>query len=252
MKRYCMVIVSMVLLFTFSHISPVFAAKNPKTILEYHHDVTGDGQPEKITVYGTPLKDNKDYYYEVWAEVEGKGISKIQINYEGGFEPKLEFADLNHDGVDDILFSSATGGSGGIYNYALHTVKDGKIYEIPLPEPLSIESSFQNNFKAIMTIPGMKNPIHLDLSSRKEDYIKLGLYQKNGMLNEPNELMIDPIAYFKIVKIKGKEGYGLKSYRQVSGAVHADVIGIVEVRSYYENGKWNMIDVQWKPTKITR
>ncbi|MBS4219345.1 hypothetical protein KHA96_13545 [Bacillus sp. FJAT-49711] len=241
-------LVAVALLFPFLTISPVFAAKKPKTILEYHHDVTGDGIPEKITVYGIPFKDNKDYYQEVWAEINVKGNPKVTINYEGGFEPKLEFADLNHDGVDDILYSSATGGSGGLYNYALHTVKDGKLYELPLPEPIDIESSFENNFQAIMKIQGIHNPIHLDLSSRKADYIRLGLYQKNGVLNEPTELMIDPIALFKIVKIKGKEGYGLKSYRQVSGAYHADGIGTVEVLSYFEDGKWNTIDVQWKPS----
>ncbi|MBS4200385.1 hypothetical protein KHA93_12155 [Bacillus sp. FJAT-49732] len=236
----------MSLLLTFSYISPVFAAKKLKTILEYRHDVTGDGIPEKITVYGIPLKDNKDYYQEVWAEVEGKGIRKIKINCEGGFEPKLEFADLNHDGVDDILYSSAKGGSGGLYNFTLHTVKGGTLSEIPLPEPLPIESSFQNNFKAVMTIPGIQNPIQLDLSDRKADYIRLGLYQNNGMLNEPAELIIDPIAFFKIVKIKGKEEYGIKSYRQVSGAYHADGIGTVEVLFYYKNGQWITVDVQWK------
>ncbi|MCR2822377.1 hypothetical protein [Lederbergia panacisoli] len=249
MKKYVMMLVAVALLFTLPNISPVSAAKNPKTILEYYHDVTGDGTPEKVTVYGISFKDNKDYYQEVLAEIDVKGNRKITINYEGGFEPKLEFADLNHDGVDDILYSSATGGSGGLYNYALHTVKDGKLFELPLPEPLEIESSFQNNFRAVMTIPGIKNPIHLDLTSRKADYIRLGLYQKNGTLNEPAELMIDPIAIFKIVKINGKDGYGLKSYRQVSGAYHADGIGTVEVLSYYENGRWNTIDVQWKASR---
>ncbi|MCJ8007618.1 hypothetical protein ACFFF5_15720 [Lederbergia wuyishanensis] len=246
MKRYSLMIVAMALLFSFSHISPVFAAKKPKTILEYHHDVTGDGIPEKITVYGNPLKDNKDYYQEVCAEIEGKGIRKIQILYEGGFEPKLEFVDLNHDGADDILYSSATGGSGGLYNFALHTIKEGTLRELPLPEPLPVESSFQNNFKAFMTVPGIPNPIQLNLSNRSEDYIRLGLYQKKGMLNEPAELMIDPIAFFQIVKIKGKAGYGLKSYRQVSGAYHADGIGTIEVLSYFENGEWSTMKVEWK------
>jgi len=69
------------------------------------------------------------------------------------------------------------------------------------------------------------------------------------MLNEPAELMIDPIAFFQIVKINGKAGYGLKSYRQVSGAYHADGIGTIEVLSYFENGDWSTIKVEWKPSK---
>ena len=73
------------------------------------------------------------------------------------------------------------------------------------------------------------------------------MYEKNGKLNEPTELMIDPIALFEIIKIN--EGYGLKSYRQVSGAYHADGIGTIETKWYFENGQWTPIDVQWKPSR---
>lgn len=222
----------------------VLADTSAHTILEYRHDVTGDGKPEKITLFGIRFANNAAYYKKIWAEIAIQKGKHIKINYEGGYEPKLEFADLNHDGVDDILYSSATGGSGGLYNYALHTVKNAKRLEIPLPEGLQIEGSFQKNFKAVLQIPGIKKPIRLDLRSRKADYLRLGLYQKNGLLNEPTELMIDPIAFFDVVKMD--KGYGLKSYRQVSGAYHADRLGTVETLWYYENGTWNPVDVQWK------
>ncbi|MBS4204969.1 hypothetical protein [Lederbergia citrea] len=224
----------------------VLGAGTAETLLEYHNDVTGDGKPEKITLFGIPFESNTAFYKDVWVVIEMKGGKAIRINYEGGYEPKLDFADLNHDGVDDILYSSATGGSGGLYNYALHTVKNSKLLEIPLPTPLQIEGVFQNGFKAVIDIPGINKPITLDLSGRKADYLRLGLYQKNGILNEPTELMIDPIAFFEIVKMKNNKGFGLKGYRQISGAYHADGLGTVEVLWYYQNGKWNPVNVQWK------
>lgn len=214
-----------------------------ETLLEYEHDVTGDGQAEKITLYGIPIEENEAFYKEIWAIITLNDGKEIRVDYEGGYEPKLDFVDLNHDGIDDILYSSATGGSGGIYNFALHTVKQGKLEEIPLPIPLQVESAFKDGFKAIMVIPGIKKPIKIDLSDRKEQYISSGLYQKNGKLNEPTELMLDPIALFEIIEIG--EQYGLKSVRQVSGAYHADGIGRIEVKWLYENGKWNPIEVQW-------
>lgn len=226
----------------------VFATESVQTLLEYRHDVTGDGKPEKITVYGIPFETGSGFLREIWAIIELNNGETLRIDYEGGYEPKLEFADLNHDNVDDILFSSPTGGSGGLYNYALHTVKDNKLEEIPLPSPLPIESSFQDNFKASIKIPGIEETIILDVSDRKEEYIRLGLYQKNGLLNEPMELMLDPIAMFEVIEIEGKEGYGLKSFRQVSGAYHADQLGRVEAEWYYENGEWNPIHVEWVPT----
>lgn len=243
-KRLMTAIMATLLIFSLNH--AVFAQEKTNALLEYDHDVTGDGVPNKITLYGVLFEPDSIYYQKVWAEIELRDGKKVRIDYEGGYEPKLEFADLNHDGVDDILYSSGTGGSGGLYNYALHSLKDGQLREIPLPEPLQIEGAFQNDFKAVINIPGIKEPIVLDLSNRKEDYISLGLFQKNGMLNEPTELMIDPIAMFKIVKVDNKKGYGLKSYRQISGAYHADGLGTVETTWYYEDGKWNPIKVEWK------
>ncbi|MCJ7840166.1 hypothetical protein MUB24_04415 [Lederbergia sp. NSJ-179] len=245
-KQFALIFLTFVVCFSFS--IPSIAAEKGKAILEYKHDVTGDGKPDEIMVYGIPFKGGSPYYQKVWAEIITSEGQKLKIDYEGGYEPKLDFADLNHDGVKDILYSSATGGSGGIYNYALHTAKGGKVKEIPLPTPLAIQGYFDQDFVAVIKIPGMKNAITLDLWSRRKDYISTGLYQKNGQLNEPTELMIDPIAFFEVIKIKDKEGFGLKGYRQISGAYHADQLGVVETEWYFENGEWHPVHIEWKAT----
>ncbi|HEY4554646.1 MAG TPA: hypothetical protein VIG80_15740 [Bacillaceae bacterium] len=221
------------------------SASAQEALLEYRHDVTGDGKPEKIIVYGIPFDDNAAFYKEIWAEIELPDARPLRIDYEGGYEPTLEFADLNHDGVDDILYSSATGGSGGLYNSALHTAINAEIQEIPLPESFPIEGAFQNEFKASLKIPGIRKPIILDLSDRKADYIASGVYMKNGQLNEPRELMVDPIAFFKIEKVRGKAG--LRSFQQISGAYHADRLGTVEALWVYKKGVWVPKKVTWKP-----
>ncbi|WP_064468652.1 hypothetical protein [Lederbergia galactosidilytica] len=246
-KQLVCVLVMFIGLFTFSFTTS--AAEQSKAILEYKYDVTGDGKLDEIMVYGLPFKGDSPYYEKVWAEITTSEGKKLKIDYEGGYEPKLDFADLNHDGVKDILYSSATGGSGGLYNYALHTAKGGEIKEIPLPTPLAIQGQFDQDFVAVIEIPGLEKPIILDLWNRRKDYISIGLYQKNGQLNEPTELMIDPIAFFEVIKIEGKDGYGLKGYRQISGAYHADQLGIVETEWYYENGEWQPVHIEWKGTE---
>lgn len=218
------------------------AAGKASAILEYKHDVTGDGQLENLIVYGVPIKENKNFYQEVWVEIEQSNGKKLRIDYERGFEPKLDFKDLNHDGIDDILFSSAVGGSGGLNHYALHTVANGNVQEIELPS-LQIDGFFEEDFEAVIKIEGLKKPILLDLWKRKKDYLTLGLYQENGMLNEPTELMIDPVAVYDIIPVKN--GYGLKSYRQIRGAYHEDRLGIVETQWYYTKGKWTPVEIKW-------
>ena len=58
--------------------------------------------------------------------------------------------------------------------------------------------------------------------------------------------MIDPIAFFEPVEISDRNGYGLKSFKQISGAYHADQLGVVETLWYYEDGKWIALQVDWK------
>ncbi|WP_307256038.1 hypothetical protein [Oikeobacillus pervagus] len=217
---------------------------NVETIATYEEDVTGDGQKEIIELKGKRFEPDSHFYKHVWAEIDGIPPKKVIIEYEGGFEPEIQFVDLNHDGVKDLFYSSATGGSGGFYNYALHTLKDQKLKDIGLPDSLAIESSFEPNFKGKIQIPGMASPIIVDLQDRKQDYLRLGIYLPNGKLNEPTELMVLPIALMKPVKMN--EGNGLEAYQQVSGAYHADGIGTVISKWSYEQGKWQLKETKWE------
>ncbi|QQZ11245.1 hypothetical protein [Heyndrickxia vini] len=222
------------------------AKTNEKIIHEYKVDVTGDRKPDKIILKGIQVDVSSMYMKKIWTEITSSNNKKFRIEYEPGYKPKIEFADLNHDNVLDLLESSGTGGSGGIYNYRLTTLKDSKMIDIPMPPPLNVQGHFENYYKAHLTIPNINFTKNFNLSGRKKDYIRLGLFQENGMLNEPTELMIDPVAMYKIVKVKEKEGFGLISYRRVSGAYHADALGTIISVWYFENGKWKLIQTKWK------
>ncbi|RLQ96148.1 hypothetical protein D9X91_07610 [Falsibacillus albus] len=218
----------------------------PKIIETYEEDVTGSGEKTTIILKGIPFDNESSYLKTIWADVQLSKNSTTRIDYDPGYDPKIEFIDLNHDGVKDLLESSATGGSGGFHSYRLITLKDGKEKVIPMPPSLQIQGQFEDRYQASIYIPETNQRYKVDLSERKEDYDRLGIY-KNGTLNEPYELMISPTSYFKPVKIKGKPGYGLVGYQQVSGAYHADGIGIAESYWYYENGKWQLLHVKWIP-----
>ncbi|MFE7150356.1 hypothetical protein [Heyndrickxia sporothermodurans] len=222
------------------------ANTNEKILQEYKIDVTGDRKPDKIILKGIQVDASSMYMEKIWAEITSSNNKKFRIDYEPGYKPKIEFADLNHDNVLDLLESSGTGGSGGVYNYRLTTLKDNKAIDIPMPPALNVQGHFEDQFKASLTIPEISFTKKFKLSNRKKDYIRLGLFQKNGTLNEPTELMIDPVDVYRIIKVKGEKGFGLKSYRRVSGAYHADALGTLISVWYYENGKWNQIQTKWK------
>lgn len=215
------------------------------TLHTYHEDVTGDGRPDKIILYATPYEDRSQYFKHIWADILTSHQKKIRLSFAAGYKPEIRFEDLNHDGVKDILESSNTGGSGGIYSYNLSTLKDHKPRSLPLPPQLTIEGRFIKGFNASVDIPNMPKSVMLNLKNRKADYIRLGIYQENGILNEQTELMIDPVSILKPVLIPGKKGYGLRAYRQVSGAYHADRLGVVKATWYWEKGKWNLLNTKW-------
>jgi len=216
------------------------------TIHQYDEDVTGDGKKDLIVLEGIPFETGSLYMKKIWAQITVSEGKKFRIPYEPGYEPEMQFADLNHDGVKDMLGSSNSGGSGGIIQYRLDTLKGGILKNLPMPTGLKLTGKFENALSASLKIENTNETYLIDLRKRKKDYIRLGIYQKDGTLNEPLELMIDPVAVFKQVKIKGKKGYGLTGYQQVSGAYHADKLGNVISTWYLKNGKWELVKAKWQ------
>jgi hypothetical protein len=224
---------------------------NQLTIKSYSRDVTGDGKKDKIELKAIPYSPDALFLKEVWAEITTSNGSEMRIDYEGGYDPQIKYVDLNHDGVKDMLFSSATGGSGGLYSMALHTLADNKLLDLGLPEGITIQAQFQDNYKSTITFNDTSQSYTVDLSDRKEDYERLGLYT-DGKLNEPMELIVSPTAFYEPAKIKGKTDKGLKGFQQISGAYKADKIGTATSYWYYENDKWNLIEIKWQEESLQK
>ncbi|WP_461177103.1 hypothetical protein [Virgibacillus ainsalahensis] len=215
----------------------------------YEADITGDGQNEVIELKGVLFSQDTNYFRDIWADITSPSYeNEWKISYGGGYEPALQFIDLNHDNVKDIFYQSATGGSGGLYSYHLHTLKNDELTEIPLPQQPNIKAEFAENFNVDIQLTPNDKPITVDVSDRKNDYIRLGMYNEAGELIEPTDAMIDPIAFFDPVLISKTKGYGLKSYQQISGAYHADQLGTIETLWYYENEEWIILQTEWVPS----
>ncbi|MBP3041856.1 hypothetical protein J9303_20775 [Bacillaceae bacterium Marseille-Q3522] len=228
---------------------PVFTAvyagemeKDEKTdhvIVEEKIDLTGDGKKEIVQIVGIPFEKGTAFLKETYLQVQTSDGTNMKAELSGGYDPQVEFADFEQDGKKDIFISIATGGSGGLTNHFLYTIKNGNLAQLPLPEPLTISSQFKLNYKAEMTIENTGQTYKFNLKDRKEEYDRLGLYQ-NGRLNEPAELIVDPaFGTLKPILIKGNK-YGLKGIQSVSGAYHADRIAFVESSWLYEINAWKL------------
>jgi hypothetical protein len=212
------------------------------TLLQQERDISGDGKNDIVTITGVPYEEGISYLKEIYLNVTVSDGKTYKIDLKSGFDPTIDFTDLNHDGILDLFISIPTGGSGGLSNYFLYTLANDQLIDIGIPDSLTITSQFQDGYKATMTIENTGETYTFDLKSQKKDYNRLGLYQK-GKLNEPTELMVDPYSLLKPIKLKNDQ-YGLKGIQQISGAYHADGIAFVESKWFYENGKWNIVNTK--------
>ena len=112
------------------------------------------------------------------------------------------------------------------------------------PEPLAVSSQFEDGYKASITIEETGQSYSFDLSDRKEEYDRLGLYQ-DGKLNEPTELMVLPFGTLKPVKVKNGL-YGLKGSQRINGVYNADGIANIESTWLFEKGKWQVQNAEVK------
>lgn len=244
-KELGLVLIALFFLNTFTFTAVyAFDNNNEKQLVltEEKEDISGDGKDETIVLTGIPYEEGAAFLKEIQLQITGSNGKTYAIKLESGYEPAVTFVDLDHDGVEDLLISIPSGGSGGITNYSLFTFKDFQLKEIAAPDPLTITSQFLDHYQASITIDNTGQSYNFDLKDRKKDYDRLGIYHK-GKLNEPRELMVDPYSTLKPIIVKDNS-YGLKAIQQVSGAYHADGIAFIESTWYYENGKWNLLDTK--------
>src|SRR5699024_2080940 len=117
MKKIVYVFLFSITLTLIFNINNTFAEERAEYTLieEYEEDITGDRIKETIKLYGIYLSSDSDFYRDIYAVIETKNNQKWEINYIGGYDPKLEFIDVAQNGINDILFQSATGRSNELY-----------------------------------------------------------------------------------------------------------------------------------------
>ncbi|RYG74534.1 hypothetical protein EU245_02745 [Lentibacillus lipolyticus] len=220
----------------------------PQQLATYNEDVTGDAEKETIDLKGLLFADDTEYYVDTWVSISSKDDEEWEVQYEGGYQPRIKFRDLNHDGVKDILYQRLANKNANLHDYQLHTLNNGKLNKMALPEQKYITAQFNDDFQVEVQLSPDKKPANVDISDQASKYAKLGIYDKNGKLLERTSPMIEPIASFKPIKISKEKGYGLKSKQRIHGAFRNHRLGTVETLWYYEQDQWIILKTEWVPS----
>ncbi|MFJ7726309.1 hypothetical protein ACIQXV_09105 [Neobacillus sp. NPDC097160] len=251
MKKEMMLVIVSFFLLSITAITGVYAVEEKAkviTISEEKADISGDGIDEVILLKGVPYQDDDSYLKEIYIEVAGSNGKVITFPLESGSKAALQLTDLNHDGIKDIFANVLTGGSGGIVNNYLYSLKNFVHTDLTIPEPLEMDAKFLNGYKAEIKLKQTGKSYLFDLKDRKKYYKKLGFYYK-GKLNEPTELSVNPYNSLKPIPL-GDGNMGLKGVQRVTGVANADTIALVESTWTYKNGQWKLLNSDVKQEKI--
>lgn len=203
-------------------------------------DVTGDGRPDLISLLGRRFAPDSPYYEKLKVMVQDPVAKKVSFmqTASGGYQPQLSFCDFTGDRTKEILVQAPTGGSGGTSDYYLFSVRDSHPAVLPIPQPLTISGSYQDGYKASLTIKETNQTTVLDLSDRKQIYEENGVY-KNGKLVQPVEVM--PNSFSVLRPLEQRDGVCvLQGEQRVSGVANADTIAYVESLWQWKDNGWKL------------
>lgn len=218
------------------------AGKKPYVTNLVSKDLTGDGKADTLYVLGDrPEKDAMYYNSFTYVLKDGKSgkltataLKSIEGYSSWGYEPALEFADLNGDKTQDIAFSSFSGGTGGFTYYDIATFKGGKYKQLLGQKELvgiSVTGHYVDGFKAELTSTDLKKTWIQDLSFEKDMLIEMKIYDSNGKLLVPTEAWTGPF-----VNVKIGEGY-VSGVMAIKGIANSDMIGLMHMDYTYTAGK---------------
>lgn len=218
------------------------AGKKPYVTNLVSKDLTGDGKTDTLYVLGDrPEKDAMYYNSFTYVLKDGKSgkltataLKSIEGYSSWGYEPALEFADLNGDKTQDIAFSSFSGGTGGFTYYDIATFKGGKYKQLLGQKELigvSVTGHYVDGFKAELTSTDLKKTWIQDLSFEKDMLIEMKIYDSNGKLLVPTEAWTGPF-----VNVKIGEGY-VSGVMAIKGIANSDMIGLMHIDYTYTAGK---------------
>ena len=152
-------------------------------------DVDGDGQEDKVLLMGNKFSNDSHYYTKLYILVrDGKTDTikgAIRPSIAGGYECGLRLADVTGNGVDDILISAPTGGSGGIVDYRIIDFTDDQPREIFTAEDkqgVHIGGNYFPDYKVRITLGDKGKEVTMTVPNDLGFYGYLNVYDDEGNL----------------------------------------------------------------------
>lgn len=217
---------------------------------KYLADVSGDGKKEKITLVGKRFDEDSIYMDDIKLLVESEGDGYvINLSEEGGgYLPGIQLHDFTGDKIPEVMIAVPTGGSGGIIDYYIYSLKHNKPVKIfdSAKNSVKIEGVFAENYKGKIYIKDAKGVYEItalvDMKEKKDIYDELGIYKNGKLINDMyHELMANTLyGLIKAVDVDDDGVMELEAYQSVKGSCNADHVADVITVWKWQDGEWNI------------
>lgn len=199
-------------------------------------DVTGDGVPDKVYLYGSKKGGSQSGFVDNISIIIEDGYSgktnTITPDFNAGYNPRLFLGDFTADGVDDIKLSIASGGSGGygyfyIYTYINNTPKE--IFNFDQYNALyQYKVDYMDLYRVEVYSFNHDKLFVLDVSYKGDEYVSQ-YYDELGILKMPVQgdvLGVNAIMPF--IQNEVVNAYELLAYQRIIGPVNSDTLAYIE------------------------
>lgn len=213
-------------------------------------EVTGDEFVDSIYLIGHKNKPDALYQDELSIIVKS-GTDELLTVYPlkkvGGYQTKLFAGDFSGDKVADVYVAVESGGSGGWSYHNIVSFKEQnpqELFGMNHNQSQSISGKFIDGWKVELTNCTGGKMIAIDVRERQNDYIRLGIYDENGMIKKETQTMTAPFAILEPIDRDHDGVFELKGIQRISGGYRADGIADVETILKYKDAVWNASSVR--------
>ena len=206
---------------------------NQRSILSIvRGDVTGDRIPDNVYLTGIKTQASPFIQNITLHVQDGRtgAVKSVLLRDNAGYNPTLFLGDFTGNGVEDILISIDSGGSGGIMYHYIYSflnnspqlIFDFNVYN----EQYQYEVTYLDNFKVevVSKINNLKYII--DISTKDAQYLN-EIYDENGKLKSPITGFVNPLSGLYPVDFDNNRVYELLAYQKIAGRYNADSLGYV-------------------------
>jgi hypothetical protein len=199
-------------------------------------DVTGDGVPDKVSLYGSKPEGYTGIFTDDITVVIEDGRTNetktITPELNSGYNVSLFLGDFTKDKIDDIKVSIDSGGSGGYGYFYIYSFKKNNLQEIfnfdKYNEEYKYKVDYADFYKVAVGNVMLDKLFLLDISYKEYDYLSQ-YYNENGKLKRPVQgevLAIGTLA--PIVNDEKTNTYDILAFQRIIGTSNSDTLGYIE------------------------